>query len=94
MTETVESKKEKGARGSSSSASVSDELQEPEVVKEDCEVSDDRKTESDDENTAAKASENNVEELKKEPKLEDEGEDFKKRFYYLAAEMENMKKVF
>jgi len=88
MTETVESKKDKASENPSNGG-VSDELQEPEVIKESCEVSGDKKTDSDSEKPAVETPENNVEELKKE-----ESEDFKKKFYYLAAEMENMKRRF
>ena len=93
MTETVESKKEKGSE-SPSNVSASDDLKEPEVAKEDREVSSDEKAKFSNENITAKASEDKVEELKRDSKPEDESEDFKKKFYYLAAEMENMKRRF
>ena len=93
MTETVESKKEKASENPSS-GSVSDDLQQPEVTEEGCEMSDDRSAvDSEAEKAATEPAENNVEELKKDSK-ESESEDFKKKFYYLAAEMENMKRRF
>ena len=93
MTETVESKKEKASENPSS-ASVSDDLQQPEVTEEGCEMSDDRnEVDSEAEKVSTEPAENNVEELKKDSK-ESESEDFKKKFYYLAAEMENMKRRF
>ena len=88
MTETVESKKEKTSE-QAANASASDDLKETE---ESCEMSDDNVGGSDVEKNSDENGESNVEELRKESKAESEQEDFKKKFYYLAAEMENMKR--
>ena len=91
MTETVESKKEKTPE-QPANGGASDDLKETE---ESCEMSDNNIGASDVENSSEGSEgsdENNVEKLKKESKAESEQEDFKKKFYYLAAEMENMKR--
>ena len=91
MTETVESKKEKEEQASEQAANgnVSEGVK---MAEEDREMSDDNVTESDVEKHSEESRESNVEELNKKSKAESENEDFKKKFYYLAAEMENMKR--
>ncbi|MBG07374.1 MAG: nucleotide exchange factor GrpE [Halobacteriovoraceae bacterium] len=91
MTETVESKKEKEEQASEQAANgnVSDGVK---MAEEGREMSDDNVTESDVEKHSEESRESNVEELNKKSKTESENEDFKKKFYYLAAEMENMKR--
>ncbi len=88
MTETVESKKEKASE-KPANGGASDDLKETE---ENCEMSNDNVGESAAEKHPEESGESNVEELNKESKVEVENEDFKKKFYYLAAEMENMKR--